>query len=122
VISLGNLFNFNATEPKKMSCGIVDDIEDILKNDNELSDLTNDELNRSANKSFILPKFTKKSPKNNQEYGSENNYNIDETSNIPGLAKIWLKTWGCTHNTSDSEYMAGQLSAYGYKIVGNKKL
>ena len=26
--------------------------------------------------------------------------------------------WGCTHNTSDSEYMAGQLASYGYTLVG----
>ena len=37
---------------------------------------------------------------------------------IPGTQTIYLKTWGCTHNTSDSEYMAGQLAAYGYKITG----
>ena len=102
-----------------MSCGIVDDIEDIIKNDTELRDLTSDELNRSANKSFILPKSVKKS----SEYDRENGIQVDscdkdETSNIPGLARIWVKTWGCTHNTSDSEYMAGQLSAYGYNIVG----
>ena len=30
-----------------------------------------------------------------------------------------MKTWGCTHNTSDSEYMAGQLAAHGYTITGN---
>jgi len=23
--------------------------------------------------------------------------------------KIYIRTWGCTHNTSDSEYMAGQV-------------
>jgi threonylcarbamoyladenosine tRNA methylthiotransferase CDKAL1 len=37
---------------------------------------------------------------------------------IPGTQKIYVKTWGCSHNNSDSEYMAGQLAAYGYKIIG----
>ena len=37
---------------------------------------------------------------------------------IPGTQKIYIKTWGCSHNNSDSEYMAGQLAAYGYKIIG----
>lgn len=37
---------------------------------------------------------------------------------VPGTQRIYLKTWGCAHNSSDGEYMAGQLSAYGYKIVG----
>lgn len=37
---------------------------------------------------------------------------------IPGTQKIWMKTWGCSHNNSDGEYMAGQLAASGYKITG----
>ncbi|CAB3363624.1 Hypothetical predicted protein [Cloeon dipterum] len=40
-------------------------------------------------------------------------------SHIPGTQKIYFKTWGCTHNTSDSEYMAGQLQEYGYQIVND---
>lgn len=35
-----------------------------------------------------------------------------------GTQKIYVKTWGCSHNNSDSEYMAGQLAAYGYEITG----
>ncbi|EGV99226.1 CDK5 regulatory subunit-associated protein 1-like 1 [Cricetulus griseus] len=40
-------------------------------------------------------------------------------STIPGIQKIWIRTWGCSHNNSDGEYMAGQLAAYGYKITEN---
>lgn len=40
--------------------------------------------------------------------------------NIPGVQNIYIKTWGCAHNSSDSEYMAGQLSAYGYKLTDDK--
>ncbi|BBN00376.1 hypothetical protein Mp_1g28610 [Marchantia polymorpha subsp. ruderalis] len=36
---------------------------------------------------------------------------------IPGSQTIYLKTFGCSHNQSDSEYMAGQLAAYGYSIT-----
>lgn len=28
-----------------------------------------------------------------------------------------MQVWGCAHNTSDAEYMAGILSAYGYKVT-----
>ena len=42
-----------------------------------------------------------------------------ENSNIPGVGSIFLKTWGCSHNHSDTEYMAGQLAADGYNITGN---
>lgn len=41
----------------------------------------------------------------------------NDSFEIPGTANIFVKTWGCTHNSSDSEYMAGQLAAYGYKLT-----
>lgn len=44
---------------------------------------------------------------------------LGNESIIPGIQSIYIKTWGCAHNSSDSEYMAGQLASYGYKIVGN---
>jgi threonylcarbamoyladenosine tRNA methylthiotransferase CDKAL1 len=36
---------------------------------------------------------------------------------IPGTQSVYLKTWGCSHNTSDGEYMAGMLAAAGYTIT-----
>lgn len=38
---------------------------------------------------------------------------------IPGTQTIYVKTFGCSHNQSDSEYMAGQLSAFGYSLSDN---
>eukprot|EP01018_Ginkgo_biloba_P012060 Gb_19405 [translate_table: standard] len=38
---------------------------------------------------------------------------------VPGTQSIYVKTFGCSHNQSDSEYMAGQLSAYGYTVSDN---
>ncbi|KAJ7949682.1 Threonylcarbamoyladenosine tRNA methylthiotransferase [Quillaja saponaria] len=38
---------------------------------------------------------------------------------IPGTQAIYIKTFGCSHNQSDSEYMAGQLSAFGYSLSDN---
>ena len=35
---------------------------------------------------------------------------------------IYMRTWGCTHNTSDSEYMAGQLAEAGFKVRVNHKI
>lgn len=40
--------------------------------------------------------------------------------NIPGVQNVYVKTWGCAHNSSDSEYMAGQLSAYGYNLTDDR--
>ena len=36
-----------------------------------------------------------------------------KAANVPGTAKVHVKTFGCSHNISDSEFMAGQLAAYG---------
>lgn len=34
---------------------------------------------------------------------------------VPGVQSVWVKTFGCSHNQSDSEYMMGVLQAYGYR-------
>lgn len=36
---------------------------------------------------------------------------------LPGNQNVFLKVWGCSHNVSDKEYMAGILQDYGYHIV-----
>eukprot|EP01083_Nonionella_stella_P004812 14020_1 len=36
---------------------------------------------------------------------------------VPGTQSIYIKTWGCSHNHSDSEYMGGLLSNYGYTVI-----
>ncbi|KAL0927062.1 hypothetical protein M5K25_001217 [Dendrobium thyrsiflorum] len=42
---------------------------------------------------------------------------VKPSSHIPGTQTIFVKTFGCSHNQSDSEYMAGQLSAFGYSLT-----
>ena len=41
---------------------------------------------------------------------------------IPGQARVYLRTWGCSHNGSDSEYMAGLLAAAGYSVSTASKV
>ncbi|KAJ3252056.1 hypothetical protein HK103_001858 [Boothiomyces macroporosus] len=41
----------------------------------------------------------------------------DEDSFLPGQASVYVKTWGCGHNNSDGEYMAGLLAAEGYNVL-----
>uniref|UniRef100_A0A8D0HS25 MTTase N-terminal domain-containing protein n=1 Tax=Sphenodon punctatus TaxID=8508 RepID=A0A8D0HS25_SPHPU len=62
----------------------------------------------------VVPKVRKRLSQKNME--AEDDPPSD--SIIPGVQKIWIRTWGCSHNNSDGEYMAGQLAAYGYKITG----
>ncbi|KRZ88863.1 Threonylcarbamoyladenosine tRNA methylthiotransferase [Trichinella sp. T8] len=39
-----------------------------------------------------------------------------------GAFSVYVKTWGCTHNSSDSEYMAGLMSSAGYGIVDDPSM
>lgn len=84
---------------------IMDDIEDIVGVD----DIT--PLERYSSRKLVVPKVKRLQPKGDQACGD---------SIIPGTQKVYVKTWGCSHNNSDGEYMAGQLSAYGYGIVNDK--
>jgi threonylcarbamoyladenosine tRNA methylthiotransferase CDKAL1 len=37
------------------------------------------------------------------------------------LGAVFVQTYGCSHNISDSEYMAGMLSEYGYSITEDEE-
>lgn len=82
----------------------LDDIEDIIKED----DLT--PADRMNNKKHVGRRATKMNSVHRDE-------KVHSDSIIPGTQSIYIKTWGCTHNNSDSEYMAGQLAAFGYKVT-----
>ncbi|KAL1450761.1 hypothetical protein WDU94_003086 [Cyamophila willieti] len=85
---------------------IIEDIEDLIAS----QDIPAKE--RYSNKSMINVRVKKQ--KNKTEYP------VPDCSSIPGTQTIYVHTWGCTHNSSDSEYMAGQLVQYGYKITDDK--
>ncbi|XP_028062453.1 threonylcarbamoyladenosine tRNA methylthiotransferase [Camellia sinensis] len=65
-------------------------------------------------------------PKKKNQQSDLNNHSSIQPSltashspKIPGTQTIYMKTFGCSHNQSDSEYMAGQLSAFGYVLGDN---
>ncbi|XP_043921926.1 threonylcarbamoyladenosine tRNA methylthiotransferase-like [Protopterus annectens] len=91
------------------SCNLPEDIEDIVS----AHDFT--PYDRQTAKKDVVPKARRRS-RFKQE---ENEEAPSSDSNIPGIQTIWIKTWGCSHNNSDGEYMAGQLAAYGYRITEN---
>ncbi|XP_029799938.1 threonylcarbamoyladenosine tRNA methylthiotransferase isoform X2 [Suricata suricatta] len=88
---------------------LLDDIEDLVSQE----DLKPQD--RHFSRKHIVPKVRKR---NTQKYLQEEN-SPPSDSTIPGIQKIWMRTWGCSHNNSDGEYMAGQLAAYGYEITDN---
>lgn len=94
---------------------IIDDIEDLISS----QDITPKE--RYANKKDVTVRVKKRQP---LKVSTEDNVEKIERpilqSVIPGTQRIYVKTWGCAHNNSDSEYMAGQLASYGYNLTGEK--
>ncbi|XP_068413667.1 threonylcarbamoyladenosine tRNA methylthiotransferase isoform X2 [Eschrichtius robustus] len=87
----------------------LDDIEDIVSQEDSKPQ------DRHFARKHIIPKVRRR---NTQKYLQDEN-SPPSDSTIPGIQKIWIRTWGCSHNNSDGEYMAGQLAAYGYKITEN---
>lgn len=55
----------------------------------------------------------------------DNNTNGNEMGHmaglLPGKGRVYIKTWGCSHNNSDGEYMAGLLAEHGYTLVEGKE-
>ncbi|XP_062953158.1 threonylcarbamoyladenosine tRNA methylthiotransferase [Cynocephalus volans] len=88
---------------------LLDDIEDIVSQEDSKPQ------DRHFARKHVVPKVRRR---NTQKYLQEENSPPSDSS-IPGIQKIWIRTWGCSHNNSDGEYMAGQLAAYGYKITEN---
>ncbi|XP_066481020.1 threonylcarbamoyladenosine tRNA methylthiotransferase isoform X2 [Tiliqua scincoides] len=88
---------------------LLEDIEDIVSAQDPKP---NDRPFRRKN---IVPKVRKRNSQKNVEADDD----PPSDSVIPGVQKIWIRTWGCSHNNSDGEYMAGQLAAFGYKITEN---
>ncbi|KAM4816735.1 threonylcarbamoyladenosine tRNA methylthiotransferase isoform X2 [Urocitellus parryii] len=88
---------------------LLDDIEDIVSQEDSKPQ------DRHSSRRQVVPKVRRR---NTQMFPEEEN-SPPSDSTIPGIQKIWIRTWGCSHNNSDGEYMAGQLAAYGYKITEN---
>ncbi|XP_053457881.1 threonylcarbamoyladenosine tRNA methylthiotransferase isoform X1 [Nycticebus coucang] len=86
---------------------LLDDIEDIVSQEDSKPQ------DRHFSRKHVVPKARRR---NTQKYLQEEN-SPPSDSTIPGIQKIWIRTWGCSHNNSDGEYMAGQLAAYGYTIT-----
>ena len=82
----------------------------------------------SVNSKLVVPKVKKRAKKGIRIEEFETTTHLDEKDNdeekcfLPGQAKIYIKTWGCSHNVSDGEYMSGILAAQGYTVLDDKSL
>jgi len=84
----------------------------------DIEDLSGEAVVERAPQMLVQPKrFTKKQAEETKEAETDRK----SLANVPGTATVYLKTWGCSHNNSDGEYMAGQLVSSGYKLTSNKE-
>jgi threonylcarbamoyladenosine tRNA methylthiotransferase CDKAL1 len=74
----------------------------------------NDRYNNKKEVVLRVRKRTKRDPQEEVE-GDQQHQSI-----ISGTQTVYVKTWGCSHNNSDSEYMAGQLAQFGYNLTNDK--
>lgn len=87
------------------------DIEDI-GDSGDVRDDSTFKKGKVTNRKFQR-KSTNQKLVNNESLETESVFNRGQT--------IYMRTWGCTHNTSDSEYMAGQLAEAGFKVKFDDK-
>jgi len=100
----------NSTSPLDL-----EDIEDLFNDGPEAFD----SLRRRNRENLVVPKIKKKArqavPRSTDILRPcQPEVTEAESSFLPGSGTIFIRTWGCAHNSSDSEYMAGQLAAQGY--------
>ncbi|KAH6922702.1 hypothetical protein HPB50_018318 [Hyalomma asiaticum] len=83
--------------------GFVEDIEDVVR--------SAEDVVSPKTRSEVIPRVRRR---NDAPEACGDSF-------LPGTHKIHVKTWGCAHNSSDSEYMAGQLAAKGYTIIDDAR-
>ena len=106
----------------------LEDIEDLIENsDSIFYDQKPGE--RTKKKNVVIPKIRKrerlskvlKETSDDDVKIQQVDENGQEMNFLPGKATVYVKTWGCAHNSSDGEYMAGQLVEQGYKLTEKKQ-
>ena len=93
------------------------DIEDLAKESKDLLTQSTPTQSTVHKKRKCAGKQEKSDPKILERIHDKTGNNDFLHSNVPGTQKVHIKTYGCSHNTSDSEFMMGLLYDYGYDIV-----
>ncbi|CDU18913.1 uncharacterized protein PY17X_1122500 [Plasmodium yoelii] len=121
-------FNDEKTRKPKTSsaedANTLTDVEDI-NNTNERMDYNVVQIKKKKKNINIMNKKKQNiinseddEIKNNDDTIIYNNFNENNII-IPENYNIYFKSFGCAHNSSDSEFMMGLLSNYGFKFVKN---
>ncbi|TPX69046.1 hypothetical protein SpCBS45565_g02642 [Spizellomyces sp. 'palustris'] len=88
----------------------IDDIEELGIPSSELP-----AQSRASYRTVPVKTFRNRFSGQEGETDSHTKRSVDHF--LPGRATVFVKTWGCGHNNSDGEYMAGLLAADGYEVV-----
>ena len=83
------------------------------------ADLPLDESNRRLKRNNVMKRHGNSSNSVTAVSCGKDKKNT-QTGNAPGVGSVYVKTWGCAHNNSDSEYMAGLLNEYGFQIKNDR--
>ena len=103
----------------------IEDIEDIAGGERGVESLEVD-LVPVRKRGKLVPKLGAGSRANQslmdnlKEHASADYSSSSSSPFVPGTATVYVKTWGCSHNSSDAEYMAGQLVAAGYPVTEDR--
>lgn len=100
----------------------MEDIEELKGVEAQVSRSSADVPEQVLTRRKFPPKRGKQESSPPQSDGEETSSYYDTkvratSTFLPGKATIYVKTWGCSHNNSDGEYMAGLLAEQGYRIV-----
>jgi threonylcarbamoyladenosine tRNA methylthiotransferase CDKAL1 len=76
-------------------------------------------IDKNEKKEEDIKEDDKKEIEEKGENKKEEEKKEEEKSSSHDNKKIFVKTFGCSHNASDSEYMIGILAENGYEIVDN---
>ncbi|KAJ8878147.1 hypothetical protein PR048_022614 [Dryococelus australis] len=93
---------------------IIGDIEDLISSQKvSVKEQSNEKMRDVTVRA-------KRRAQQRREPAPESEGSVGPGNYIPGTQTVYVRTWGCAHNNSDSEYMAGQLAAYGYTLTEDK--
>jgi len=87
----------------------MEDIED-LDAESRLGDPSYD--------AAVVPRYHKWNKKGSGASAEDGGGNPSH-GDLPGAQTVFVQSFGCSHNNSDGEYMAGQLAAYGYRVTSD---
>merc|ERR1712038_925223 len=100
----------------------LEDIEDLIDRKESSNETYPNE--RTKNRpNVVIPKVRKREKQNTSNVLDKikEKSETEQDAFLPGTATVYVKTWGCAHNSSDGEYMAGQLAEQGYALTEKKQ-